>query len=151
MSHRRMPAHLPVVLFAMAAFLFLSSAQLFGQGPPRGRRMSLEDQLTNLQKQLNLTDQQVTQVKSILEDRQARLMKMRESRQGMERTEENREAMRSEMDALNKDTEAQLSKVLSEEQMKQYREMRQQRSRRMRGGGPPQGGPGSGGPGGTDR
>ncbi len=111
--------------------------------------MSLEDRLAALQKELDLTDEQVAQVKPILEDREAKMMKMRESHRGMERTDENRQAMRAEMQSLNKDTDARLAKVLNEGQMKQYRKMMQQRSRRMRGrGGPQQGGAGPGGPGG---
>ncbi len=137
---------IPIAFLLVA---LMSAPALFGQGPPRQRQapMSVDDELATLTKDLNLTDEQVTKMKPILEESRSQMMKARERFRSQDRTEASRDQRRATMEKMTQDTDKKLAEVLSADQLKQYQDLRTQRMHQMRGmrgrpgqnpGGPPQ-------------
>ena len=87
------------------------SAQAWGRG---GRGPSPERAVERLTEELKLTAEQQEQVKKILEE-------------GFVKRSEVRDAHRSEMETLRDETEAKLAGVLTAEQMKDLRQLREER------------------------
>ena len=109
-----------IMLLAVALFSFGSmNAQRQNQG---GRpRMSVEQQVATLKKELNLTDEQTTKVTALYTEFQ---------KQRTAATAENRDSMRVASQKLEKDVQA----LLTEEQKALYTKMQEQR-KAARGGG----------------
>ncbi|MGB7749654.1 MAG: hypothetical protein WBN75_20475 [Verrucomicrobiia bacterium] len=103
-----------------------------GQRPPGMRGAPNLDQLAH---QLNLTEDQKTKVKPILDAQQ---QKMRDLREDTSLSPEDR---RTKMQTIRQDTSTQLKAVLTPEQFDKYQQMTQRR----RPGGSPAGGPPAGG------
>ncbi len=119
-----------VALFALA----LASTPALAQQGPGGRRMlSPDERLAQFIEQLDLTDEQATQMKPIIDEQSKKQQELFANSSG------DRETMRAEMMKLMEETDEQYAEVLTEEQMNKYREMRQQRMRQGRPP-PPQGG-----------
>jgi len=115
-------------LFALFV-LFLSASPVWAQqGPgPGGRRMMNADQrLAQLTTDLDLTDEQVEQLKPIIEKQTKKQQELFES------ADADRAQMRAEMTKLRDETDKAYAEVLSEEQMVKYMELRMQRMRRGR-------------------
>lgn len=112
-----------LVVCALLAFCGLgtmAAQQRGGQHREGGRpRMSVEEQVNNLKKELKLTDDQTKKVTALYTDFQK---KMEKSEQG------SREQMRAEREKLNKQVET----LLTDDQKKTFRTMQANR----RGGGP---------------
>lgn len=89
----------------------LANAQQRGGGRPQ---MSVEDQVKNLKKELNLTDDQTQKVTALYTDFEK---KMKEAGQG------SREQMRAQREKLNQQVEA----LLTDEQKKVFQEKQAQR------------------------
>lgn len=107
--------------------LVLTTAPAVAQQGPGGRRMLDADQrMAQLTTQLDLDDAQAEQLRPIVEEQTKRQQALFESYSG------DRETMRAEMTKLRDETDEQFARVLSEEQMKKYRELRQQRMRQGR-------------------
>ena len=119
-----------VVLFALG---LVSTPALAQQGPGGRRMLSSDERLAQLTEQLDLTDEQVKQMKPIIDDQTKNQQELFQNAGG------DRETMRAEMMKLMEETDRQYAEVLTEEQMTKYREMRQQRMRQGRPL-PPQGG-----------
>lgn len=90
-----------------------------GRGMGAGMGPNLDEQMELLTERLELTDEQAVSVRGILE---AQAEKRSEAMQAM-RGQGDRETMRSTMMALEEETSELLSEVLSEDQMKTYREV----------------------------
>ena len=92
------------------------------QGGPRGRpMMSPEDQLKRLAKDLDLTDDQMGQLKPILEERHEKMQKLFSDESLSE--EDRRAKMRETSEENNK----KIRDVLNEDQKKKFDEMMQER------------------------
>ncbi|MDE2662677.1 MAG: hypothetical protein OXI39_06720 [Gemmatimonadota bacterium] len=104
-----------LLLVALAA---AAPLEVQAQRGARGFGMSLDDQMTALTERLALDEEQVVQVRAILE---AQAESRRERFQGM-RGSGDRNAMMQLMEELQQETETLLDEVLSDEQMEKYRE-----------------------------
>lgn len=111
-----------------------SAAPAQDQPPQRQRGMDPAQRMERLKERLQLTDEQVAALEPIFaEHDQLR-------RELLERQRAERQAMREEMSALRLEMDEEIAEVLTEEQMQEFRTLRQQmmqKSRRGRPGGPP--------------
>ncbi|HXJ97121.1 MAG TPA: hypothetical protein VMT20_30145 [Terriglobia bacterium] len=129
-----------VAATAMLAFgVAIAGAQSSDSGqaaPPAGGRMrgpmGPDQQLEHMSKALNLTDDQKSQIKPILQDRQKQMESLRSD------TSLSPEDRRSKARSLMQDSNAKIIAVLNDEQKTKFKEM-QSRMREHRG--PPGGAP----------
>ena len=121
------------VLVASFALAVSATPALAQQGQGGRQMLDADERLAQMTEQLDLTDEQVKQMKPIVEEQTKKQEAIFENASG------NRETMRAEMMKLMEETDKQYAEVLTEEQMNTYREMRQQRMRQGRPP-PPQGG-----------
>ena len=120
--------------FVALLALGLSATPALAQQGPGGRRMlSPDERLAQLTEQLDLTDEQAAKMKPIIEEQSKKQQELFESAGG------DRATMRAEMTKLMEETDKRYAEVLTEDQMNEYREMRQERMRQGRPP-PPQGG-----------
>ena len=127
------PARMAIRASIALVILGVTVAPAFAQqGPPPGGRQMLDadQRLTQLTDALDLTDEQVAEMKPIVEEQ------TRKQKELFESAGADRAAMREAMMELMEETDAAYAEVLTEEQMTKYREIRRQRMRR----GPPPGG-----------
>ncbi len=96
-------------------------------GPGMGQRQmpTVDDRVNFLSKQLNLTDDQKTKVRDILQDEQDQI------RQMMQDSSLSRQDRRSKMMDLHKSTTQKISQLLNDDQKKKYQEMQQRQQERM--------------------
>ncbi len=116
------------LFMALATVVFVQAQQ----GPPdgegggggqRGKAPSVEDRLERMQKDLDLTDDQVAKIKPILEDMQKQMEALRESSSGDR--EKSMEAMKKLMDS----EEEKISALLTDEQKTKLAEMKKEREK----------------------
>ena len=108
-----------------------------GYGRPQGEEgrrgpVSVDDRVKRMTKDLNLTTDQQTKVKSILEDEQKKAQDLRSD------SANDRQAMRQKMTQLRQDTGDQVRALLDDKQKEKFDKMEKQRQDRMqnrRGGG----------------
>jgi protein CpxP len=101
----------------------MSSITIFAQ-----RGMSHEDRMKNLDERLNLSEEQYTQVDSILKDQTKEFQILREGwDEGGDRDE-----MRQKMRELRNDTDDKILAVLNEEQTTEYKKYQEERAQRRR-------------------
>lgn len=121
--------------------LFLLSLWLapatFAQGQgfsPERMQARMESNIEDTIQQLGLTEEKTDLVRPILQASMEKRMAVMKNRPG-------REAMRTKMQEIDKDTETELANVLSDEEMKAYKKLQEERrSQRPRNRGPRQGG-----------
>jgi Spy/CpxP family protein refolding chaperone len=105
----------------LALGLSLSVAQAQDQqAPPAGRRggqMGAERQIAQMRQQLNLTDDQVNQIKPILADAQRQMMALRAD------STMSQDDRRSKMMSIHQDSIAKVKAVLTDTQKTQYDQM----------------------------
>ena len=112
------------------------------QEPPAGEhmgqrhRMTPDEELQRLDKSLKLSDDQKSQIKPILEDRQKKMVDLRSD------SSLSREDRMGKMRSIMEDSNGKIRNVLNDDQKKQFDEMQQH----MRGHGPGGHGPGGGAP-----
>jgi protein CpxP len=111
-----------------------------GPGGGGGRRMPMtpDDRLQRMTKDFDLTSDQQAKIKPILVDEQKKMEDLRNDASG------DRQAMRSKMMQIQKDTETQIRAQLDDKQKDKFDKELQQRDQR----GPYRGSGGRGGPGG---
>ncbi len=124
------------ILYSIVALLFLSiSAQTNAQ--PQHQKFSAEDmsekQTEMMKKELNLSDEQTTEVSAINLKFAKKMDEQRENSSG------DRESMHEEMEKMREERNAELKEVLSEKQYKTMLE-KEEEMRKNHKGGP--GGPG---------
>lgn len=90
-------------------------------------RMSTEERVATLKKQLTLTDEQTTKVTAILKESE----KKREV--AFDKSGDDREARRAQMTALLEETDTKIGALLTKEQKKKYEELKKERRQRMEG------------------
>jgi len=101
-------------------------------GPPpqgehmgRGHRMTADEELQRMDKQLKLTDDQKKQIKPILEDRQQKMESLRSD------TSMSPEDRRTKMRSIFQDSNSKIRDVLNEDQKKKFDEMQEHPRGRM--------------------
>ena len=105
----------------------IASGIAFGQ---RGNRQppSVDEQVKRLADRLNLSDDQQSKIKPILEDQRQQMASLRED------TSLSREDRMSKMRSIRESTTSKISAILNDDQKKQYEAMQQEmRSREGRG------------------
>ncbi len=111
------------------------------QGGPGGRGMNPDRRLHMMEKQLNLTADQTTQLKAIMEDERSKMEALRSN------TSLAQQDRRSQMMTIRQDGETKTRALLSPDQEKKYDEMQAKMRERMQdrrqpgGQTPPAGGP----------
>jgi Spy/CpxP family protein refolding chaperone len=100
---------------------------------PRGQGFSPDNQLEHLTKALNLSSDQQTQIKPILENQQTQMMQLHQD-QSLSRADKMTKAK-----SLHADTTSKIEAVLNDQQKQKYEAMQQQmeerRQQHMQGGG----------------
>ncbi len=116
--------------FALIMVALAAGAPLEAQAQrgARGFGMSLDDQMTALTERLALDEEQVVQVRQILQTR----AESRRERLQAARGSGDRNAMMQVMQELQQETETKLAEVLSDEQMEKYREYVAEQQQRRR-------------------
>ena len=122
------------IVFLLAAWLlgtvaFAQQNQPPGGGDQPGPRRgmpSVDDQLKNLTERLNLTDDQQTKIKPILEDQHAQMQAL------MKDDSLSQEDKRSKGRAIRESTTGKIRDVLTDDQKKKYDAMEQEMRDRMR-------------------
>ena len=116
---------------AFAAVLALIAipvqAQQRGPGPGRGMGPDIDQQMAELTDALSLSDEQAVSVRAVLETQSEKRAEMFSGGPPADR-----EAMRAAMMQLQEETEAQLTEILTEEQMAAYRVLVAERMNRRR-------------------
>lgn len=99
---------------------------------------TVEEVVSQLQEQLNLTDEQVEQIRPIFEEEFEKREELFQKNQGQGQGQgpESRKALDEELQKLQEETEKQLEEILTEEQMTLYRKMLDERQKHQ----PPRGG-----------
>lgn len=122
------PARCLSIALVTLALVLSSSASLLAQGQGQGRRMGqvdIDSLVTDLTEQLNLTEEQATQLKPVLEEQYSSMRElMMAARQSGDMA-----SARPKMEELRKQHHEKVSKILTEEQLKKYQEI-QESSRR---------------------
>ncbi|MEO6939078.1 MAG: hypothetical protein ABI444_02920 [Candidatus Kapaibacterium sp.] len=123
-------------LMGVTAMNTQASAQTAAQTPPGQiapattyQKLTPEEKIQkrmeHLQKKLNLTDQQAAQMRTVLEQNAARLRADRDAVHAA--TDANRKAARMQLRTDQKAMRGQLKGVLTPEQLKKFKEMREDR------------------------
>jgi periplasmic protein CpxP/Spy len=134
-----------LITLALSGLLAVgASATLFAQDatpPPqqgqgqwgggRGRGMDPEKQLEHLAKQLNLSSEQQSQIRPILQERQQKMQAL------FQNQSLSREERHTQMQAIHQDTESRITSVLNDDQKQKYQAMQEHMREH---GGPMQGG-----------
>ena len=122
-----------LMLLLMLAFCGVASAQNADQAatqPARARGMDPEKMLADMQKQLTLTDEQVAKIRPLLVDQGKKRQELFQKYQG-KRDEETRKTLRAEMQKLQEAFTKQLQEILTEDQMKAYQKMLEERQKKQ--------------------
>ena len=105
-----------VVMLAVLLFTAgLSSAQQQGQPPSPP---SASDMVSKMKQELNLTDEQVSQVTPIIQEEVNQM-------QSLMSQVADRDAVKSQIDALHQSTEAKLAQYLTPDQLTQWKSRKQ--------------------------
>ena len=89
--------------------------------PTTRKPLTVDDMVQKMKKDLNLTDEQADAIKPIIEEKIAKRKELMET-QGQEAG--SLDAIRSQMEKLNKEQDQQLSKILSPDQMETMKAQR---------------------------
>ena len=95
----------------------------WGQGRGRGQGMSPDAQLQHMSEALNLTDDQKTKIKPILEDQSKQMQQLRGD------TSLSQEDRRSKFQEIHENTMSQIKPILTSDQQKKLESMREQGGR----------------------
>ena len=106
-----------------------------GRGQRRQPGLSLDGMMAFLTEELSLTEEQVPEVRLILEDQRFTMATVQEEL-GRPATDEDREVMRERMREVREQTNQSLAEILDEEQMKGYQELGQRLRNRIQQVGP---------------
>lgn len=104
--------------------LMLLVASITVAQPGRGNRAEMTSK--KIKEKVGLTDQQSAKVKEILEKNQEKMRKEFETNDG------DRSAMREAMQKLMKESDAEIEKLLTKEQIKKFDEYKKERNEEIR-------------------
>jgi hypothetical protein len=132
-----------IVAALLMVLIYLSTGKLCQaqQGEGRPPRMSADQIVSSMKKSLDLTDEQVKQILPVIKEE----MSKREELMGQGGGPGDFESMKSDMEKIDKETETELAKYLTEEQIAKWKKQQSERKSRMGRG--PGGGMGGGPPG----
>ncbi len=117
-----------LALVLAVSFTYVSSAQAF-----RGKRAKDPDKIiAHLTEKLSLSDEQVTQIRPIIENQAEQQKQLFEKYGSQGRA--GKQAMRGEMKTLREETHSKMAAVLTEEQMEKYESLRPKLGRNKQGG-----------------
>jgi Spy/CpxP family protein refolding chaperone len=121
-----------VTVLVMFTAMFFFEQAFAQQGPPAGfdPKESFEQFMTDCTKELNLTKEQEIKMRSILEEQFTEQKAYREKMKNSD--SKDFRAMKKEMKRIREKTDAQLNPVLTEEQMKQFQSLREERRQKFR-------------------
>lgn len=88
-----------------------------GEGHGRGMMMNSDEMLDHMSKELNLTDDQKTKIKPILEEQMKQMQDARESTSGSQQDR------RAKMKQIHENTMSQIRPILNSDQQKKLEEM----------------------------
>jgi hypothetical protein len=114
------------VLVASFALAVSATPALAQQGQGGRQMLDADERLAALTERLDLSDEQVKELKPIVEEQTKKQEELFQNAGG------DRETLRADMMKLLDETEGAYAEVLTEEQMNQYREMMQRRMRQAR-------------------
>jgi Spy/CpxP family protein refolding chaperone len=119
------------VLVIFTALLLFEKA-FAQQRPPAGfdPKESFEQFMTDCTKELNLTNEQEIKMRSILKEQFTEQKAYREKMKNSD--SKDFRAMKKEMKRIREKTDAQLNPVLTEEQMKKFQSLREERRAKFR-------------------
>ena len=106
-------------IIALSFAIILGAGTMSAQRGGGNQRMSVEDRVANMAKELNLTDKQQKQITAIYKESRAKRT---------EGTRPTREEMRAEIEKVNQKVNA----VLTDEQKKKFEKMNKDRQNRRR-------------------
>lgn len=98
-----------------------------GEGHGRGMMMNSDEMLDHMSKELNLTDDQKTKIKPILEEQMKQMQDARESTSGSQQDR------RAKMKQIHENTMSQIRPILNSDQQKKLEEMMSRRGGRGEG------------------
>ena len=98
-----------------------------GEGHGRGMMMSSDEMLEHMSKELNLTDDQKTKIKPILDEQ---MKQMQDARQSTSGSQQDR---RAKMKQIHENTMSQIRPILNSDQQKKLEEMMSRRGERGEG------------------
>ncbi len=128
--------NLKIAGFVILSILFSINISAQGPGGPgRGPQMSEEDIKKNVEQtaeSLGLNDDQHKKILAIDMDFYNKMQIERQKMMNMERTEENRDAMRTKMTKMRDERNEQYEEVLTPEQYKKFLEIQEKRRDEMR-------------------
>src|SRR5215472_13080351 len=116
-------------LFVIVALLVSALALQAGQRGGRGRHMDVEHRLGRMQKQLNLTSDQVGKIRPILQDQNRRIEDLREKNQS--EGSAGRSSFMNGMRQIRQDSMKRIEAVLTPDQITKFHQL--QRSRNFQG------------------
>jgi periplasmic protein CpxP/Spy len=113
--------------YALLMLALAAPAALVAQGGGgMGHHMpSVDDQLANMSKKLNLTDAQKPQVKAILQDQQDQM------KQQMENSSASRDDTRAKMREIHEASNTKIRALLTDDQKAAFDKMQEERMKRM--------------------
>ncbi len=124
------------IIQAGTLFIIFTAILLFEQayaqtGPPAGfdSQESFEQFMSDYTKELNLTKEQESQIRSILEEQFTEQKACLEKKSSGRR---NFRTMKKEMKRIRENTNSKLKPVLTEEQMKKFQDLWEERRKKMR-------------------
>ena len=128
--------NLKIAGFAILSILFSMNISVQGQGGPgRGQQMTeeeIKENVENTAKTLGLNEEQHKKILAVDMDFYNKMQIERQKMRNMERTEENRDAMRTKMMKMRDDRNKQYKEVLTPEQYEEFIKMQEQRMNEMR-------------------
>ncbi len=124
LSYNRMRINFSI-FFIVAILVFCHEALAFRKHSAG----DLERRIAVLSEQLDLTDEQVAQIRPILEHRMQQRKAVFEAHRSQGTVD--RQALRSQMQALREDTHSQIKTVLTEEQINRYQVWQENRAQKM--------------------
>lgn len=121
-----------VTILVIFTAIFLFKQTYAQQGPPAGfdPKESFEQFMTDCTRELSLTKEQESKVRSILEEQFTEQKAYREKMKNSD--SKDFRAMKKEMKRIREKTDAQLNPVLTEEQMKKFQSLRDERREKFR-------------------
>ena len=128
--------NLKIAGFVILSILFSMTISAQGQGGPgRGQQMTeedIEERADQTAKTLGLNEKQQKKILAIDMDFYNKMQIERQKMRNMERTEENRDAMRTKMMKMRDDRNKLYKEVLTPEQYEEFIKMQEQRMNEMR-------------------
>ena len=135
------PKTRPVIVLAAAALFLLAASPAWAQGGPDGEQsqhrrqgpQDLDGVMEHLTLELDLSDEQASEVRKVLEGQREQMQELRREFPPSDDPDD-RAVMREHARRILEENDEQLAEILDEDQMQQYRRMRRGSRHRRQGG-----------------